>query len=135
MTTKVSRISLILLSLGVFLATSDTAFAAKRIALVIGNGAYESISPLDNPPGDARLMAETLTKTGFQVASHLDVDSITMMPAGTIPSSPASAARAADSRASTRRAAPSSPTPRRRARWPRTASARTVPSRRPWPST
>ncbi len=39
--------------------------AGRRIALVIGNGAYRSVDRLANPINDARLMAETLQKLGF----------------------------------------------------------------------
>lgn len=39
---------------------------SRRIALVIGNGAYEN-SPLKNPPNDAFDIATTLGKLGFEV--------------------------------------------------------------------
>jgi Caspase domain/Concanavalin A-like lectin/glucanases superfamily len=39
----------------------------KRIALVIGNAAYENTRALANPINDARLMANTLKKLGFEV--------------------------------------------------------------------
>ncbi len=51
--------------------------AEKRIALVIGNGAY-TVSPLDNPPNDAKLLADTLSTLGFQVISRRDADQATM---------------------------------------------------------
>ncbi len=38
----------------------------SRVALVIGNSAYE-VSPLKNPENDARLMAEALREQGFEV--------------------------------------------------------------------
>src|SRR5208283_1098833 len=38
----------------------------KRMALVIGNGAYKD-APLKNPVSDARSMAQALRKCGFQV--------------------------------------------------------------------
>lgn len=38
----------------------------RRIALVIGNGAYKNVHPLDNPPRDARLIAASLHDLGFQ---------------------------------------------------------------------
>jgi Caspase domain/Sel1 repeat len=41
------------------------ALADKRFALVIGNSAYRSVSRLDNPANDARLMANTLRSLGF----------------------------------------------------------------------
>jgi hypothetical protein len=50
---------------------------ARRIALVIGNGAYQHVSPLSNPSSDARLMAQTLTSLGFEViggTALLDLD-------------------------------------------------------------
>jgi formylglycine-generating enzyme required for sulfatase activity len=40
--------------------------AEKRVALVIGNGAYKE-SPLRNPVNDARAMASTLKSLGFKV--------------------------------------------------------------------
>jgi hypothetical protein len=39
--------------------------AESRIALVIGNGAYQHVPRLDNPVNDARLIAATLRKLGF----------------------------------------------------------------------
>ncbi len=40
--------------------------AGRRIALVIGNGAYKNVHQLDNPPRDAKLLADTLREIGFQ---------------------------------------------------------------------
>jgi len=42
-----------------------TARAEKRIALVVGNSAYENVARLDNPKNDAALMARTLKDLGF----------------------------------------------------------------------
>jgi hypothetical protein len=54
---------------------SSPAFAEKRVALVIGNSAYQSVSPLPNPKNDALLMAETLRRLGFTlVAGNAQVD-------------------------------------------------------------
>lgn len=39
----------------------------RRVALIIGNGAYENVGPLRNPVNDARSMAQTLSGMGFQV--------------------------------------------------------------------
>jgi TPR repeat protein len=47
------------------------AFAETRIALVIGNSAYES-KPLTNPIHDADLIARTLRSVGFRVTMVLD---------------------------------------------------------------
>lgn len=46
----------------------------KRLALVIGNGAYTSAPPLKNPPNDARDMAATLRALGFDVTSGINVN-------------------------------------------------------------
>jgi hypothetical protein len=40
--------------------------AGRRIALIIGNGAYQNAHQLDNPPRDAKLIADTLRGIGFQ---------------------------------------------------------------------
>ena len=39
--------------------------ADMRVALVIGNSAYRSVTPLTNPQNDAKLMADTLRSVGF----------------------------------------------------------------------
>jgi tetratricopeptide (TPR) repeat protein len=43
--------------------------AGRRIALIIGNGAYKNVHPLDNPPRDARLIAASLKDLGFQTVT------------------------------------------------------------------
>jgi uncharacterized caspase-like protein len=48
--------------------------AEPRIALIIGNGAYEAVSPLTNPTSDAALMAQTLEGLGFEVTLTTDAD-------------------------------------------------------------
>jgi formylglycine-generating enzyme required for sulfatase activity len=65
------RRSLILLVIAcLILSVSSPAFAApqqeRRVALVIGNGAYKA-GPLKNPANDARDMAATLKSLGFEV--------------------------------------------------------------------
>ncbi len=53
----------------------------RRLALVIGNGAYPT-APLKNPPNDARLMAKTLRQAGFEVIGPLiDQDKMQMQEA------------------------------------------------------
>ena len=51
--------------------------AEKRIALVVGNSSYQSVSPLANPRNDAALIAETLRKVGFILVggrAQIDLD-------------------------------------------------------------
>jgi tetratricopeptide (TPR) repeat protein len=52
---------------------STNANNGKRIALVIGNGAYTNAPPLKNPPNDARDMAATLKALGFEVSSGVNL--------------------------------------------------------------
>ncbi|MCF8157304.1 MAG: SUMF1/EgtB/PvdO family nonheme iron enzyme [Rhodoferax sp.] len=52
---------------------SVNAVQGKRIALVIGNSAYKD-SPLKNPVNDARDMAATLRKLGFDVIEKTDAN-------------------------------------------------------------
>jgi hypothetical protein len=56
---------------------SSPAFADKRVALVIGNSAYQNVSPLPNPKSDATLMAATLGRLGFVLVgggAQIDLD-------------------------------------------------------------
>jgi tetratricopeptide (TPR) repeat protein len=43
--------------------------AIRRIALIIGNGAYKNVQPLDNPPRDAKLISASLHDLGFQTVT------------------------------------------------------------------
>jgi formylglycine-generating enzyme required for sulfatase activity len=65
---KVCLAVLLLLSAG------HAAFAEKRVALVIGNGAYVNATSLDNPKNDAEDMAAALGKLGFTVILGIDLD-------------------------------------------------------------
>jgi formylglycine-generating enzyme required for sulfatase activity len=53
--------------LAAMLSATAPASAEKRVALVVGNGAYTNIPKLDNPANDARLMADTLRSLGFSL--------------------------------------------------------------------
>ena len=55
------------------LTVADPAFAEPRVALVIGNSAYQGDLPaLPNPANDAKLMAKTLKSIGFDVVEAED---------------------------------------------------------------
>ena len=59
------------------LLSAGPAAAEKRIALVVGNSAYQNITRLDNPRNDATLMADTLSSLGFTLIggrAQLDLD-------------------------------------------------------------
>src|SRR5262245_62700437 len=52
------------------------AHAQNRVALVIGNSAYQHTPRLDNPKNDAMDMAAALTRWGFQVIDGFDLDKV-----------------------------------------------------------
>jgi TPR repeat protein len=52
---------------------------AKRVALVIGNGAYERADALRNPPNDAKALAATLQRSGFEVTQGIDLNHADMV--------------------------------------------------------
>jgi hypothetical protein len=62
------------LALALVMGSVPVAFADNRVALVIGNGAYRNAVHLPNPPNDARAVANSLTRSGFDVILGLDLD-------------------------------------------------------------
>jgi hypothetical protein len=54
--------------------TALPATAAKRVALVIGNSAYQYTAPLPNPVNDSRAVAEALRRLDFVVIEAIDQD-------------------------------------------------------------
>jgi uncharacterized caspase-like protein len=50
-------------------AQGSGASTGRRIALIIGNGAYKNVHPLDNPPRDSKLIAAALKDVGFQTVT------------------------------------------------------------------
>ncbi|HNV68630.1 MAG TPA: caspase family protein [Candidatus Ozemobacteraceae bacterium] len=52
--------------------------AGGRVALLIGNAAYNNVPPLENPPNDVRAFAEALRQVGFDVVVKQDTDLRTM---------------------------------------------------------
>lgn len=59
--------------LGLLLAAGVLPAEAKRLALVIGNDSYQSVTPLQNARADARAVADTLKREGFSVTLKEDV--------------------------------------------------------------
>jgi uncharacterized caspase-like protein len=49
------------------LLVTEPAFAEKRVALVLGNSAYQNVAPLANPVNDSAKIASTLKDAGFDV--------------------------------------------------------------------
>jgi uncharacterized caspase-like protein len=64
----------LLVSLLAVLLCSHTAFANRRVALVIGNAQYVNTIALRNPANDAEDIASMLRQLGFEVMVGLDLD-------------------------------------------------------------
>ena len=67
------------LSIAGLLVSGTVAKADKRVAFVVGNGAYRNVAPLPNPAADAKAMARLLRGVGFDVVegSNLTRDKMT----------------------------------------------------------
>jgi uncharacterized caspase-like protein len=65
--TLVSSFRRLLFAAAALLLVSQPAFAGKRVALVIGNAAYQNVARLPNPANDGATMAATLKDAGFDV--------------------------------------------------------------------
>lgn len=55
-------------------ALQHPALAETRIALVVGNSAYQHVAPLANPKNDAEDLTARLTSLGFEVMGGTDLD-------------------------------------------------------------
>src|SRR5665213_1941780 len=54
------------------------AWAGKRVALVVGNAAYQNAPTLPNPVNDGAVIATTLRDAGFDVDSRHDLSAVEM---------------------------------------------------------
>jgi peptidoglycan hydrolase-like protein with peptidoglycan-binding domain len=57
----------VVVSLICMLLSANAAKADRRVAFVVGNGAYKNVAQLPNPPVDAKAMAGVLRNVGFEV--------------------------------------------------------------------
>ncbi|MBL8557789.1 MAG: caspase family protein [Hyphomonadaceae bacterium] len=71
--TLAARAAALFLLLCAFAAPAAAQQPDRRIALVIGNGAYAAQSVLPNPRADAQLVSDTLRRVGFTVYQHTDL--------------------------------------------------------------
>src|SRR5258705_3510703 len=53
------------LAMAILATTAVSAFAEKRVALVIGNSAYKNVAQLQNPANDAAVVAEMFKSAGL----------------------------------------------------------------------
>jgi hypothetical protein len=73
------RFLTLLVSLICLTLTANAARADRRVAFVVGNGAYKNVAQLPNPPIDAKAMAAVLRNVGFEVVegANLTRDAMT----------------------------------------------------------
>jgi TPR repeat protein len=70
---RIARLFALILAL-----CATAAAAADRMALVIGNGNYRHVPALKNTINDARAIADTLDRIGFEVTTLIDADQVTL---------------------------------------------------------
>ena len=70
---RLAAVRIVLLAAAIA-AGAGQALAEKRVALVIGNSAYQHAAPLKNPRNDANALAQSLIRLGFEVVKGLDLD-------------------------------------------------------------
>jgi uncharacterized caspase-like protein len=63
----------LLLAPSLVLTIGAATAAEKRLALVVGNARYPTL-PLNNPENDARVVASTLRRLGFEVTEHVNLN-------------------------------------------------------------
>jgi hypothetical protein len=69
----------LILAAALLLAVCRPALAEKRVALVVGNSAYQNVATLPNPVNDGAVMAATLKDAGFDVVdSRHDLSALEM---------------------------------------------------------
>src|SRR5271167_3617349 len=67
------RFLIVALSVIGMLASVNAAKADRRVAFVVGNGAYKNVAQLPNPPVDAKAMARVLRNAGFEVVEGINL--------------------------------------------------------------
>jgi uncharacterized caspase-like protein len=65
-----SKLRQFFLAAALLLLVCQPAFAEKRVALVLGNAAYQNVARLPNPVNDGAVIAATLKKAGFDVVEE-----------------------------------------------------------------
>jgi uncharacterized caspase-like protein len=67
------RLLILALSIAGILMTANSAKADRRVAFVVGNGAYKNVAQLSNPPISAKAMTKLLRTVGFEVIEGTDL--------------------------------------------------------------
>jgi hypothetical protein len=76
--THVPFLRAIAITCGITVASAGQAVGAGRVALAIGNSAYQNTAPLTNPSNDARDVSASLQRLGFEVLEGRDLDKRSM---------------------------------------------------------
>ena len=71
---RTAALAAIVFGFGASVSLAAVSPSEKRVALVIGNGAYQNAIHLDNAAFDARAVADAFRKLGFQVVDGYDLD-------------------------------------------------------------
>lgn len=74
MSSRSVNLCAVLLWTAAVLVIGTSIASAKRVALVIGNSAYEHVAELRNPRNDAEAIAASLSVLGFEVVKGIDLD-------------------------------------------------------------
>src|ERR1700704_7089618 len=72
------RYPTVIFSLLCMMLSASAANAERRVAFVVGNGAYKNVAQLPNPPVDAKAMAAVLRNVGFEVVEGTNLTRDTM---------------------------------------------------------
>src|SRR5215813_8489096 len=70
------RLFFVFIAVFAFAGIATDVHANQRVALVIGNSAYQHTPTLNNPKNDATDMAAVLKQWGFQVIDGYDLDKV-----------------------------------------------------------
>ena len=73
-----ARTFTLLALIGLLVPAPALADVEKRVALVIGNGAYQAAPKLENPVDDAKAVSASLKRLGFQVVEGYDLSAADM---------------------------------------------------------
>ncbi|WP_296598432.1 caspase family protein [Phenylobacterium sp.] len=76
---RAGRWTAVFAAVAINVTVAHGAWAAQRVALIVGVSKYEKVPPLANPAKDAKLVQATLQKLGFQVTVLTDPTRIQLL--------------------------------------------------------
>src|SRR5262245_17286407 len=77
-TMLLKKLFFVLIAAFAFAGIATDVHASQRVALVIGNSAYQHTPRLENPRNDATDMAAALMRLGFEVIAGFDLDKVAL---------------------------------------------------------